>query len=105
VMGQALLGSIHRLDGAVALLTHSCIEGFTVDTERLLQYAANSPAVVTPLATRLGYDEAAAIVKEASQQHRPIRDVVIERGHIATGRLSLAELDQLLDITAMARGD
>jgi len=64
----------------------------------------NSPATVTPLATRLGYDEAAAIVKQAGAEHRSIRDVVIERGHVQAGRLSLDELDALLDIVAMAKG-
>ena len=105
VMGRALIGSIRRLANAVELLNHKCVAGITVHRERLLEYAVNSPAVVTPLAIRLGYDEAAAIVKQASSQQRSIRDVVLERGHVQTGRLSLDELDALLDIDAMARGN
>jgi len=104
VMGRAILGSIDRLSAAVDLLTHKCVDGLTVNTDRLRDFAMSSPAIVTPLATRLGYDEAAAIVKQAGAEHRSIRDVVIERGHVQAGRLSLDELDALLDIVAMAKG-
>ena len=53
-------------------------------------YAEASSAVVTALNGLLGYDEAAAIAKQAKAERRPVRDVVVERGHVARGTVSEA---------------
>ncbi len=45
----------------------------------------------------LGYDEAAAVAKQALAERKTIRAVVIERGHVAAGRLSEAQLDEALE--------
>ncbi len=64
-------------------------------------YAEGSPAIVTPLNRYLGYDEAASIAKQALAEERTIRDVVIARGHVASGRLSEDQLDEALDVLRM----
>ena len=79
--------------------------GITANVERLRGNAESSPSVVTPLARHLGYEEAASIVKQALAEGRELREIVIERGHVAAGRLTEAELDAALDVLAMARPD
>jgi len=49
------------------------------------------------------YDEAASVAKQALREHRPIREVVVERGHVREGRITEAELDAALDVDRMAR--
>ncbi|MDQ1687469.1 MAG: fumarate hydratase, class, partial [Frankiaceae bacterium] len=55
-----------------------------------------------PLNHYVGYDEAAAIAKQALKEGKTIKDVVIERGHVASGKISAEELDRALDVLAMA---
>jgi fumarate hydratase class II len=66
-------------------------------------YAEGSPSIVTPLNRYLGYDEAAAIAKQALASGRSIKDVVIERGHISDGRITEQQLDEALDVLRMTR--
>ena len=49
-----------------------------------------------------GYDEAASIAKQALKEGRTIREVVIDRGHVADGKLTEQQLDEALDVLAMA---
>ena len=71
------------------------------DVERMREYAEGSPSIVTPLNRYLGYDEAAAIAKQALAGRRTIREVVIERGHVKSGKLTEAQLDEALDVLRM----
>jgi fumarate hydratase class II len=58
---------------------------------------------VTPLNRYLGYDEAAAIAKQALKEGSTIRAVVIARGHVASGRITEQQLDEALDVMRMTR--
>ena len=57
--------------------------------------------MATALNPVLGYEEAASIAKQALAERKSIRDVVIERGHVDNGALSLDDLDRLLDVKEM----
>ena len=57
---------------------------------------------MTPLNSAIGYEEAAAVAKEALKQRKTIRQTVIDRGLIGD-KLSLEELDKRLDVLAMAK--
>ena len=59
---------------------------------------------MTPLNSAIGYEEAAAVAKQALKERRTIRDVVVERGHVRDGHLTEEQLDTALDVLAMARG-
>ncbi len=78
--------------------------GAEADVERAREYAESSPSIVTPLNRYLGYEEAASIAKQSLKERKTIRDVVIERGHVEDGKLSMEQLDAALDVLAMARG-
>jgi fumarate hydratase class II len=103
MLGRNILESIRLLANVSRLLADRCVDGITANIERLRAYAEGSPAIVTPLNPYLGYEEAASIAKQALAEGRTIRDVVIERGHVAAGRLSEAQLDEALDVMRMTR--
>src|ERR1700755_2134570 len=103
VMARNLLESIRLLANAARLLADRCIDGLLVNEEVARGYAEGSPSIVTPLNRVLGYDEAAAIAKQALSTNRTIREVVIERGHVSSGTLTEEQLDKALDVLKMTR--
>ncbi|MDI6103841.1 class II fumarate hydratase [Actinoplanes sp. NEAU-A12] len=103
VMARNVLESIRLLAAVSRLFADRCIDGLEADEEITRGYAEGSPSIVTPLNRHLGYDEAAAIAKQALASGRTIREVVIERGHVANGTLTEAQLDEALDVLRMTR--
>jgi fumarate hydratase class II len=103
MIGRNLLESIRLLSNVTRLLADRCIDGITANTDRLREFAESSPSIVTPLNPFLGYEEAASIAKQSLAERKTIREVVIERGHVADGTITEAELDAALDVLAMTR--
>ncbi|GAA2647262.1 class II fumarate hydratase [Paractinoplanes durhamensis] len=103
VMARNLLESIRLLANVSRLLADRCVSGLEANVEVALAYAEGSPSIVTPLNRYLGYDEAAAIAKAALAGGRTIREVVIERGHLDSGKLTETQLDEALDVLRMTR--
>ena len=103
VMARNLLESIRLLAAAARMLADRCVDGLTADLEVTRAYAEGSPSIVTPLNRHLGYEEGAAIAKQALASGRSIREVVIERGHVANGTLTEEQLDNALDVLRMTR--
>jgi fumarate hydratase class II len=103
MIGRNLLESIRLLANVSRLLADTCVDGITANVDRLRAFAESSPAIVTPLNEYLGYEEAATIAKQALAEGKTIREVVIERGHLAEGRLTEEQLDTALDVLRMTR--
>ncbi len=101
VIGRNLLDSLTLLSTVSPLLADRCIDGITADEQCCLDFAQGSPSIVTPLNRYIGYEAAAAVVKQALAERRPIRDVVIDRGHVTSGELTEEQLDEALDVLAM----
>jgi fumarate hydratase, class II len=101
LIGRNVLESIRLLANVTRLLADRCIDGITPNVERLRALAESSPSIVTPLNRYLGYEEAASIAKQALAEEKSIRQVVVERGHVAAGRLTEAQLDEALDVMRM----
>ncbi|MGC5029163.1 class II fumarate hydratase [Micromonospora sp. DT229] len=101
VMGRNLLESIRLLSASSRLLADRCVVGLVADVEVCLSYAEGSPSIVTPLNRYLGYDEAASIAKEALAKQTSIKEVVIARGHIESGKLTEVQLEEALDLLRM----
>jgi len=102
-MARNLLESIRLLAAAARMLADRCIDGLEPDIGVMRGYAEGSPSIVTPLNRVLGYDEAAAIAKQALHDNKSIRDVVLERGHVSAGKLTEEQLDAALDVLRMTR--
>ncbi|GIE79960.1 fumarate hydratase class II [Actinoplanes philippinensis] len=103
VMARNVLESIRLLAAVARLFADRCVDGLEADEEVTRAYAEGSPSIVTPLNRYLGYDEAAKIAKQALATGRTIREVVIERGHVESGTLTEAQLDEALDVLRMTR--
>jgi fumarate hydratase class II len=104
VMARNILESCRLLAASATLLGTKVIDGAEPDVERCREYAQSSPSIATPLNRYLGYEEAAAVVKQSLAERKTIRQVVIERGHLASGRLTEQQLDDALDVLKMAAG-
>jgi fumarate hydratase class II len=103
MLGRNILESIRLLAAVSRLLADRCIDGITANADRMREYAEGSPAIVTPLNAYLGYEEAASIAKQALAERKPIRQVVLERGHVRDGHLTESQLDEALDVERMTR--
>jgi fumarate hydratase class II len=103
VLARNVLESIRHLAAGTRNFADRCVSGITADETRTREYAEGSPSVATALNPVLGYEEAASIAKQALAENKTIRQVVIERGHVERGTLSLEDLDSLLDVQAMTQ--
>jgi len=103
VLAKNVLESAQLLASTSRLLADRCVDGIEADVERARELAEGSPSIVTPLNRYIGYEAAAAVAKQSIKERRPIRDVVLERGHVERGELTEAQLDEALDVLAMTR--
>ncbi|PKV79816.1 class II fumarate hydratase [Nocardia fluminea] len=101
VMARNLLESIRLLANVSRLFADRCVSGLVANEEHLRTLAESSPSIVTPLNSAIGYEEAAAVAKQALREKKTIRQTVIDRG-LVPDKLSLEELDRKLDVLAMA---
>jgi aspartate ammonia-lyase len=96
MIAHNLLLGLQLLTNASAVFAERCIAGIEADRAQCAYWLERSPALVTALAPRIGYAEAAKLAKEAVARNVTVRQLVMEKG-----LLSPAELDQILDLRAM----
>ncbi|MGF7233470.1 MAG: class II fumarate hydratase [Frankia sp.] len=101
VIARNVLESIRILASISRLFADRCIDGISADVERCRIYAESSASIVTPLNRYIGYEEAAKVAKQSLAERRTIREVVIERGYVAAGKLTEEQLDAALDVLSM----
>jgi fumarate hydratase, class II len=102
MMARNVLESFTLLANVSRLFAERCIVGLNANEAHLRELAESSPSIVTPLNSAIGYEEAAAVAKEALKERKTIRQTVIDRGLIGD-KLSIEELDKRLDVLAMAK--
>jgi len=93
MMAANLLEAAGLLAAVAGIFADKCISGLTVDERRCGELVENSPAIVTAIAPKIGYDAAARLVKLAEQSGKTLREVCIEQKV-----LPAKELDELLDL-------
>ncbi|HEV2639156.1 MAG TPA: class II fumarate hydratase [Actinocrinis sp.] len=103
MLARNLLESIRLLANVTRLLADRCVAGITANREHLRENAESSASIVTPLALALGYEEAAKIAKQSLAEHKTIREVVLERGHVDDGTITRERLDEMLDVLRMTK--
>lgn len=101
VMARNVLESLRLLANISRVFADRCVAGITANVERCREFAESSPSIVTPLNHFVGYDEAAKIAKQSLAERKTIRAVVIERGHVESGAITEAQLDDALDVLSM----
>ena len=95
VCAYNLLQSIDLLAAAARNLDDQCVRGLKA-TSAGPDMVERGLAIVTTLVPHIGYDESAAIAKEAQATGRTVKEVAIERTS-----LSSEELDDILDPSGM----
>ena len=99
VMIYNVLQSITILSDAAISFTNRCVAGIEPNQRRIDELVSKSLMLVTALAPKVGYDNAASIAKLAHQDHLTLRDAAI-RLKICTGE----EFDQWMDVRGMTVG-
>jgi fumarate hydratase class II len=92
VMAYNVLDSIELLANGTRNFADKLVDGLEADRERAEGYVEQSLAMGTVLAPEIGYEKAAALVKEAYATGRTIREVAREKSGLSEERLA-----QLLD--------
>ncbi len=98
MMADNLLESINLLSKVSVVFVDKCIDGIKANEERCETIIEQSLAMCTSLAPIIGYDNAAAIAKEAYASGSTVREIALKKKV-----LSEKELDRVLDPMSMTR--
>jgi aspartate ammonia-lyase len=96
LIAQNLFQSMLLATSASRVFAEKCVAGIEADAAMCAHWLDRSPALVTALAPKIGYAEAAKLAKEAVAKNETVRELVIEKG-VLKGK----ELDAVLDLRAM----
>jgi fumarate hydratase class II len=77
------LNSVELLADASNSFVEHCIEGIQVNREQINHYVQNSLMLVTALAPKIGYDNAAKVAKAAHHAHITLREAALNLGLIS----------------------
>jgi aspartate ammonia-lyase len=98
VIAHNLVFALGIVGNASRVLAERCVSGIEVDEAQCAYWLERSPALVTALAPRIGYAEAAKLAKEALATGLTVKQLVMQKG-ILEG----AELEEVLDLRAMTQ--
>ena len=96
LIAQNLCLTLVILSSASRVLAERCVDGITADKAMCAYWLDRSPALVTALAPKIGYAEAAKLAKEAVERNLSVHALLLEKG-VLKGQ----ELDEVLDLRAM----
>jgi aspartate ammonia-lyase len=90
VFGLIIVGNATRV------FAEKCVRGIEADAAQCAHWLERSPALVTALAPKIGYAEAAKLAKEALATGLTVKELVVKK-KVLQGK----ELDEVLDLRAM----
>ena len=93
-----ILQSIEIMSDSAKTFALYCIKGIKADKKRIKYLLDNSLMLVTALAPKIGYDEAAKIAKDAHRNGSTLKEEVVK-----SGTLSEKEYDRIMDPMLMTR--
>jgi aspartate ammonia-lyase len=96
VMAHNIVFSLIIVGNASSVLAERCVDGIEADEARCAYWLERSPALVTALAPKIGYAEAAKLAKEAIASGLTVKELVMKK-RILEGQ----ELEEVLDLRAM----
>lgn len=82
VLAYALLQSVKLLSDAAVSFTDNCVVGIKANEKRIANLMEMSLMLVTALAPKIGYDNAAKIAKTAHQKGTSLRDEAVGGGYV-----------------------
>ncbi len=96
VMAHNIVFMLIIVGNASAVLAERCVDGIEADEAQCGYWLERSPALVTALAPKIGYAEAAKLAKEAVASGLTVRELVVKKG-LLKGK----ELEEVLNLRAM----
>ncbi|MDB6167990.1 MAG: fumarate lyase [Verrucomicrobia bacterium] len=96
LLAHCLHESIHVLGNAARVFADRCVAGLEADAVRCRELVDRSLMLVTALNPHIGYDQAAAVAKEAFATGKTLREIVLEKK-----LMDVATLDRALDPAGM----
>ncbi|MGH7523281.1 MAG: aspartate ammonia-lyase [Gemmatimonadales bacterium] len=96
VITHNIVFAVMILSRAVQVFDEKCVRGIIADEAQCAYWLERSPALVTALAPRIGYAEAAKLAKEAIASGLTVKQLVIQK-KLLQGR----DLDEVLDLRAI----
>jgi aspartate ammonia-lyase len=96
VMTHNIVFALMLLASASRIFDERCVRGIEADEAQCAHWLERSPALVTALAPKIGYAEAAKLAKEAIASGLTVKALVVQKGLLA-GK----ELEEVLDLRAM----
>ena len=99
LMAHCLHEAVHCLANGTKVFALRCVAGLEADEARCRELVDRSLMLVTALNPHIGYDQAAAVAKEALATGRTLREIVLEKK-----LMDAATLDRVLDPTGMTKG-
>src|SRR6476660_5026580 len=91
VLAYCMIHSIQLLADAARSFTENCVKGIRADEKRIRDLMQRSLMLVTALAPKIGYDNAAKVAKEAHARGTTLKDEALRLGFV-----SAAEFDRLV---------
>ena len=76
------LHSVELLADSMNSFVDHCVVGIELNLKTIGHYVKNSLMLVTALAPRIGYDNAAKVAHTAHQQHISLKEAAIQLGHL-----------------------
>jgi fumarate hydratase class II len=99
LVARNVLQSLRLLSSAARVLAEKCVDGVKANRAGTAASAGATLAVATALNGAIGYDRATAIVKQATDSGRPLREVALEQG------VDAKLYDATIDLPKIARGN
>jgi aspartate ammonia-lyase len=96
VMTHNIVFALSILGNAVRVFADRCVQGIEADEKLCTYWLERSPALVTALAPRIGYADAAKMAKEAIATGLTVKELVVKKG-LLKGK----DLEEVLDLRAM----
>ena len=91
LIAHNILSSMALLKNAVGTFTERCIDGIEARPEQCARHIEAGVSTVTALVPLLGYEQAAALAKQALAEGRTVRELAL-----LTGMLTEEQLDEVL---------
>jgi fumarate hydratase class II len=91
VLAYCMMHSIQLLSDAARSFTEHCVKGIRADEKRIRDLMQRSLMLVTALAPKIGYDNAAKVAKEAHARGTTLKEEALRLGFVTA-----AEFDRLV---------
>jgi fumarate hydratase, class II len=98
VLAYGMMHSIRLMADVVVSFTEHCVEGIRADEKRIRELMERSLMLVTALAPRIGYDNAAKVAKSAHARGTTLKEEALRLGFV-----SADEFDRLVRPDKMTR--